>query len=160
VIRDVGEAVGEAVAESVGRALGRAQERRPLDADLLESADAYLVVFDAPGVDAEDVHVRFEDGTVHVRLDRFRKYESGFEMRFPGRGLTLSGRRSLPKDAVVEPAGADATLTDHGTLEVRVPKAEATSSGTTVEVTAQEGADDADSDETEGGAAADGSTSP
>jgi HSP20 family molecular chaperone IbpA len=150
--------VGEAVAESVGRVVGRAQERRPLDSDLLESADAYLVVFDAPGVDAEDVQVRFEDGTVHVRLDRYRSYESGFEMRFPGRGLTLSGRRSLPRDAVVEPAAADATVTEHGTLEVRLPKAEAASTSTAVPVTAEEGADDAGSDEPDGGAAEDGST--
>jgi HSP20 family protein len=124
VIRDVREAVGESVVDSVGRLVGRAQERRPLDADLLESHDAYLVVFDAPGVRAEDVQVRYEDGAVHVRLDRYRERETDFEMRYPGRGLTLSGRRSLPADAVVNPEAATASLRSNGTLEVRVPRAD------------------------------------
>jgi len=70
MIRDVGEAIGDTVVESVGRAVGRTQERRPLPADLLESDDAYLVVFDAPGVEAADVAVRFEGNAVEVRLDR------------------------------------------------------------------------------------------
>jgi HSP20 family molecular chaperone IbpA len=124
VIREVGEAVGESVVDSVGRLVGRAQERRPLDSDLLESPDAYLVVFDAPGVRAEDVQVRYEDGAVHVRLDRYREREPAFEMRFPGRGLTLAGRRSLPADAVVDPEAATASLRSNGTLEVRVPRAD------------------------------------
>lgn len=122
MMREVGEAVGEAVADSVGRLFGHAQERRPLESDLLESAGTYLVVFDAPGVDPGDVQVRYEDGAVHVRLDRYRDHETGFEMRFPGRGLTLSGRRSLPRDAVVDPAASTATLRPNGTLEVQVPK--------------------------------------
>jgi HSP20 family molecular chaperone IbpA len=124
VIREVGEAVGESVVDSVGRLVGRTQERRPLDSDLLESEAAYLVVFDAPGVRAEDVQVRYEDGAVHVRLDRYRDTEGAFEMRFPGRGLTLSGRRSLPAEAVVEPDGATANLRPNGTLEVLVPRAD------------------------------------
>ncbi len=123
MIREVGEAVGETVVDSVGRLVGRTQERRPLDSDLLESPDAYLVVFDAPGVSAEDVQVRYEDGAIHVRLDRYREREADFDMRFPGRGLTLSGRRSLPADAVVEPEAATASLRSNGTLEVRVPRA-------------------------------------
>jgi HSP20 family protein len=125
VIREVGEAVGESVVDSVGRLVGRAQERRPLSSDLLESKEAYLVVFDAPGVRAEDVQVRYEDGAVHVRLDRYREREAAFEMRFPGRGLTLSGRRSLPADAVVDPAAATANLRSNGTVEVRVPRTDA-----------------------------------
>jgi HSP20 family protein len=129
VIRDVGEAVGDAVMSSVGRVFGRAQEQRPLESDLLESEDAYLVVFDAPGVRAEDVQVRYEDGTVHVRLDRYREHEPDFEMRFPGRGLTLSGKRALPEDAAVDPEASTANLTANGTLEVRVPKGEADAEG-------------------------------
>jgi len=123
VIREVGETVGEAVADTAGRVFGRVQEQRPLAADLLESDEAYLVVFDAPGVEAADVQVRYEAGTVHVRLDRYRRADADFEMRFPGRGRTLSGRRSLPADAAVDPEAASATLRDNGTLEVRVPKA-------------------------------------
>ncbi len=98
------------------------QERRPLSYDLLESEDAYLVVFDAPGVSGEDVQVKFLDHTVEVRLDRYRDFYDGFEMMFPGRGLTLSGSADLPRDADVTPHGANATLTRNGTLQVEIPK--------------------------------------
>jgi len=125
VIRDVGEAVGDRVFETVGRAMARAQERRGLGADLLESDDAYLAVFDAPGAPGSNVQARYEDGAVIVRVDRFRDHREGFEMRFPGRGLALDGRVELPPDASVDPAGATATLGDNGTLHVRIPKAEA-----------------------------------
>jgi HSP20 family protein len=116
-------AVGEAVADTAGQIIGRVQEERPLASDLLESDEAYLVVFDAPGVEAGDVRVRYEDGAVRVRLDRYRLGDSEYEMRFPGRGQTLTGRRSLPGDATVDPDTATATLRENGTLEIRVPKA-------------------------------------
>jgi HSP20 family molecular chaperone IbpA len=125
VIRDIGESVGETVFETVGRAVSRVQETRPVPADLLESDDAYLVVFDAPGAQAEDVQVRFEDGRVHVRIDRFREFYEGFEMQFPGRGLTLHGSVDLP-ETPVRAAEATAELQDDGTLHVRVPKADET----------------------------------
>ena len=124
VIRDVGEAVGERAVEAVGRAMGRAQESRELPVDLLASEDAYLAVFDAPGAEGEDVQARYEDGTILVRVDRFREHREGFEMRFPGRGLALDGRVELPADTDLDPEGATATLRENGTLYVRVPKAE------------------------------------
>jgi len=121
----LGELGGSAVKslmERVGRSVSRVQERKPLPYDLLESEDAYLVVFDAPGVEPTDVQVRFVDGEVQVRADRFRAFHEGFETRFPGRGLALSGRAHLPPNAVVDAEGADATLSENGTLEVRIPK--------------------------------------
>lgn len=123
-LREVGEAVENAVLDGVGRVAARVQERRPLAVDLLESEDAYLAVFDAPGVEQGDVEVEFEDGTVTVRLERFREFREGYEMRAPGRGLRLDGRAELPDDARVDPASATATLTDHGTLRVEIPKRE------------------------------------
>ena len=119
---EIGGSAVDAVLERVGRGVSRVQERKPLPYDLLESEDAYLVVFDAPGVEPTDVQVRFVDGEVQVRADRFRAFHEGFETRFPGRGLALSGRASLPPDAVVDAGDADATLTENGTLEVRIPK--------------------------------------
>ncbi len=98
------------------------QERRALSYDLLESDEAYLVVFDAPGVRGEDVQVKFLDHTVEVRLERFRDFYDGFDLLFPGRGLTLSSTAELPLDADVTPHGANATLTRNGTLEVEIPK--------------------------------------
>lgn len=124
---DLGALGGSAVRsvmERVGRGVSRVQERKPLPYDLLEGDDAYLVVFDAPGVEHSDVQVRFVDGEVQVRVDRFRDFHEGFEMRFPGRGLALSGHAKLPGDAIVDAKGAEATLTKHGTLQVRVPKSD------------------------------------
>ncbi|NHN57873.1 MULTISPECIES: Hsp20 family protein [Halorussus] len=123
-LRDIGRSVGSAVLQRVGRAAGKVQESKPLPVDLLESDDAYLVVFDAPGATGSDVQVRYADGAVHVRIDRFRDFYEGFEMLFPGRGLSLDGRADLPADAVVDASAASATLTEHGTLRVRVPKQE------------------------------------
>lgn len=124
MIRDVGEALGARAIETVGRAMSRAQERRGLTADLLVSDDAYLAVFDAPGAKERDVQARYEDGAVLVRVDRFREHRQGFEMLFPGRGLSLEGRVELPPEASVDAEGAAATITDSGTLQVRVPRAD------------------------------------
>jgi HSP20 family molecular chaperone IbpA len=121
-IREIGESVANTVLERVGRGMSRVQERKPLPYDLLESDDAYLVVFDAPGAQRSDVQVRFLDGEVQVRIDRFREFYEGFEMRFPGRGLSIDGEVTLPDDAAVDADGASATLADNGTLRIRIPK--------------------------------------
>lgn len=123
-LTQLGGSAFRSVMEKVGRGVSRVQERRPLSYDVLESDEAYLVVFDAPGVERDDVQVRFLDGGVEVRLDRFREFQEGTEMRFPGRGLTLTGTAELPSDALVDPDGAEATLTKYGTLHVTIPKSE------------------------------------
>ncbi|WP_255150659.1 Hsp20/alpha crystallin family protein [Halorarius halobius] len=121
-LREVTESLGQVVLDGVGRVSARVQERRPLASDLLESDDAYLVVFDAPGAEMADIDVRYEDGVVRVRVERFREFQEGYEMLFPGRGLTLEGQADLPDDAVVDPRAASATLAANGTLRVEVPK--------------------------------------
>jgi HSP20 family molecular chaperone IbpA len=120
----IGESIGDALLGRAGRLAARVQERRELAADVLESEDAYRVVFDVPGATRSDVQVKFVDRGVSIRVDRFREFHEGFEMRFPGRGLSLDGRVDLPEDAVVDAEGAVATLTDRGTLEVELPKRE------------------------------------
>lgn len=140
---DLGGSVVRSAMERVGRGVSRVQERKPLPYDLLESDEDYLVVFDAPGAEHSDVQVRFVDGEVQVRVDRFREFHEAFEMRFPGRGLALSGRAQLPGDAV-DADDATATLTEAGTLQVRVPKSE---DSTDVPVGEEEGEEAADSDE-------------
>lgn len=124
MIREVGASIGRTLLDGIGRAASRLQERRALSADVLESEDAYLIVFDAAGATAEDVGVRFEGRTVSVRIDRFREFYDGHEMVFPGRGLALSGVVELPTEAAVDADRADATLTRTGTLEILIPKAE------------------------------------
>jgi HSP20 family molecular chaperone IbpA len=123
-LKEFGESAARSVLERIGRGVSRVQERKPLPYDLLESDDAYLVVFDAPGVQRSDVQVRFLDGEVQVRVDRFRDFHEGFEMRFPGRGLSLDGTAELPDDAAVDARGATATLAANGTLRVEIPKDE------------------------------------
>ncbi|KDS90463.1 heat-shock protein Hsp20 [Halorubrum saccharovorum] len=119
---ETGRSVVRRALERLGRGWSKMQERRPLSYDLLESDDAYLVVFDAPGVRGEDLNVTFLDHTVEVELDRFRDFYDGYEMLFPGRGVSLSGSAELPPDANVTPQGANATLARNGTLRVEIPK--------------------------------------
>lgn len=119
---EVGRSMADGVVKRVGRAASRIQEAGLVPADVLEDDDAYLLVFDAPGAAASDVQVRYRRGAVEVRIDRFREHHEGFEMRFPGRGMSLDGRVRLPDDARVDPDASTATLRDNGTLEVRVPK--------------------------------------
>ncbi|WP_231184369.1 Hsp20 family protein [Haladaptatus sp. DYF46] len=121
-LRDLGRSTVTAVASKVGRAASKVQESRPVPSDLLESEDAYLVVFDAAGATGSDVQVRFVRDSVLVRIDRFRDFHDGFDMVFPGRGMSLDGEVELPADAEVDAKKATATLTDSGTLEVTVPK--------------------------------------
>lgn len=122
MIGDAGKSVRGTLFETLGRAVGRAQEQRPLPVDLLESDDAFLAVFDAPGAVSSDVQARFEAGAIRVRIDRFRDFYEGYEMQFPGRGLALDGHVRLPDDAAVDPEEASAVLKDNGTLHVRIPK--------------------------------------
>ena len=122
MIREVGESLGRAVLDGLGRATGNVQKRKPLPVDLLESDDAYLAVFDAPDATAEGVGVSFAGNTVEIQIDRNGRGYDGFEMRFPGRGRSLSGSVELPEDAAVDPEAATAVVTERGTVEVRIPK--------------------------------------
>jgi HSP20 family molecular chaperone IbpA len=145
-LRALGESVANAVVERVGRGFGRVQERKPIPYDLLESDDSYLVVFDAAGVSKSDVQVRFVDTEVQIRIDRFRDFHDGFEMRFPGRGLSLDSTAKLPDDASVDAEAATATVTKHGTLQVYIPK---TAEGKDVAVEDEEDTTDMTNEDTD-----------
>lgn len=121
----LGKSVGNALYRQIGRASGRVQNHRSLPVDVLENDTAYRVVFDAPGAESEDVQVRYLDGTVRIQVDRFRQFREGYEMQFPGRGMSLSGNAELPADAVVDPDAGTARLSETGTLTVDIPKASA-----------------------------------
>ena len=110
------------ILERLGRTAGRIQESKPLPVDLLENDEEYLAVFDAPGAVQSDVQVRYLQGEVRVKIDRFRGFHDEFEMRIPGRGLSLFGEVDLPEDAEVDLDEANAHLRDTGVLEVHVPK--------------------------------------
>lgn len=121
-LKDIGESVGNALYRQVGHANGRVQNYRSLPVDVLENESSYRVVFDAPGAEPDDVQVRYLDGNVKIRIDRFRQFHEGYEMRFPGRGMSLSGEAELPSDAVVDPDAGTARLSETGTLSVDIPK--------------------------------------
>jgi HSP20 family molecular chaperone IbpA len=142
MITEVGVAVGRVVVERAGRLWSQFHEASPLNADVFDNEDAYLVVFDVPGATHSDLQVRYVDGEVLVRLDRFREVHEGFEMVFPGRGMALDGRAAFPEDAKVDAEAASATLTTRGTLEVHVPKVETDEGGE-----ADQDADATDDDE-------------
>jgi HSP20 family protein len=122
-VREFAESVGEAVLRRMGRAASRVQEESPIPVDVLESDDQYLVVFDVPGATASDVQVNYSGNDVRVRVERFREYRDGYDMVFPGRGLSLDGHAELPADAIVNAQEARAELRDDGTLHVSLPKA-------------------------------------
>lgn len=125
-LKNVTGTIGNTLYKQVGRASSQIQEQRSLPVDLLEGSDEYLLVFDAPGVEKEDVQVRYLDGKIKIQIDRFREYREGFEMRFPGRGMALDGEFELPANAVVDPDAGMAKLGDNGTLTIEIPKESAT----------------------------------
>jgi len=124
VIEDVRDRIERTVLEGVGRAASRYQENTSIPVDLLESDEEYLAVFDAPGVPADDVDVRFDENVVRVRVDRFRTLHEGFDLRAPGRGMSLGGEVELPSEVSVDPKTASAVLATNGTIQVHVPKVE------------------------------------
>ncbi|MFP8955818.1 Hsp20/alpha crystallin family protein [Natrialbaceae archaeon A-CW3] len=148
-LRSFRETVGDAVYRQVGRASSHVQEHRSIPVDVLENETSYLVVFDAPGTEPSDLQVRYLEGLVKIRIDRFRSYHDGFDMRFPGRGMALDGEAELPDDALVNPDDGTATLTDVGTLEITIPKDDADSDGDGDDTSEEQSVEsDADSDDT------------
>ena len=127
--RDLHKSVGDALYRNSGRAHSQVQKHRSLPVDILENDTAYLVIFDAPGVEPDDVQVRYLEGTVKIRINRFRQFRDSYEMRFPGRGMELDGEAELPDDAVVDPDAGRATLTETGTLRIDIPKDSAVENG-------------------------------
>lgn len=144
IVRELGEQFERSVLEGIGRTSSRVQERKPLSVDLLESNDAFLAVFDAPGVTSSDIDVRFDEHVIHVRVDRFREVYEDFELRLPGRGMSLSGSISLPENVPVDEDAATATVTTSGTLQVEVPKTEPDSTDEPIRIDTESSPDDAD----------------
>jgi HSP20 family protein len=99
-------------------------------ADLLESEDAYLLVFDVPGATADTVEATIEDGRLHIEARREKDLPAEFRYLREERSLFLDADLPLPPDA----SGADATGSVHkGVLELRLPKV-AGAAGTTIPI--------------------------
>lgn len=117
---------GNRVRRKVRHLRERNADPHRLHADVREHRDAYTVIFDAPGVDHEDVRVRYVDGRVWTRIERLRDAYEGFDLVAGGRPLALDGEVELPDDAIVTPEASEAMLRADGTLHIRLPKQEAT----------------------------------
>ena len=128
-LKDLKQSVGNTLYRQLGRANGHVQNTRSLPVDVLENDSTYLVVFDAPGTEPDDVQVRYLEGRVKIRLERFRQFRDRYEMRFPGRGMTLEGEAELPADAAVDPDAGTARLSKTGTLCIEIPKETAIDDG-------------------------------
>ncbi|THE66152.1 Hsp20/alpha crystallin family protein [Salinadaptatus halalkaliphilus] len=144
---DLKRSVGDTLYRQIGRANGHLQTYRSLPVDVLENDTSYLVVFDAPGAEPDDVQVRYLEGSVRIRIRRFRQFRDRFELRFPGRGMTLEGEVDLPTDATVDPDAGTAKLTETGTLRIEIPK-EGADTGSDSATESVETTDADDSDET------------
>ncbi|PCR90735.1 Hsp20/alpha crystallin family protein [Natrinema ejinorense] len=145
-LKKFGRSVGNALYRQIGRTNSRLQNHRSLPVDVLEDDTSYHVVFDAPGAEPDDVQVRYLEGNVKVRIDRFRQFHEGYEMRFPGRGMGLSGEAELPADAVVDPNAGTARLSETGTLSVEIPKGSAIDDGGADTADGLEAADESDAE--------------
>lgn len=106
-----------------------------LSADVLEHSDAYTVVLDAPGVEPEDIHVRFINGKINIRAERLRNTYEGFDLVTANRSMYFEAEVLLPEDVVVTPEAGEATVQTDGTLSVTMPKVDAvTTADTTTDV--------------------------
>lgn len=103
----------------------RDRHTKPLtiDGDVYERDDEYIVRFDAPGVAESDVQIRYVDGAVMARMERYRPTRDGYELVVAGRRTGFEAQAPLPPAATVDPEGAAATLRADGVLEIAVPKA-------------------------------------
>lgn len=91
-------------------------------ADVSETADAYLVAVDLPGVKREDVTVELVDTTLAITGELKEREQTGwFRSRTRRRGR-FEYRTTLPHE--VDADRIEANL-DNGVLTVRMPKSEA-----------------------------------
>ena len=118
-------ALGNRASHVAGRVQSKLHESTELSVDVLDGEDTYRVVFDAPGASLDDVQVAYLDGAVRIEIERTRPTHDEFQLRFPGRPMTLVGESPLPDDASVDPEAATAILSDAGTITVEVPKVDA-----------------------------------
>jgi HSP20 family protein len=91
--------------------------------DLVETAEAFVLRADLPGLSEEDVKIEMEDGVLTISGERKVEHEAREEgfYRLERAVGSFSRQLTLPKG--VNPEGVTASF-DRGVLEVRVPKPE------------------------------------
>ncbi len=115
-----------AVVRRVRTRLADIKDRRldpaELDADVIEHAAGVTAIFDAPGVEPEDVDVRFLDGRIVASADRRRESYDGYRRVVTTRRLAFAGEVPLPDADEMDAEGGEATVRADGTLEITVPR--------------------------------------
>ena len=101
--------------------LRRAAEAAPamIAVDLLEADDAYLLLVDLPGANAERTDIELIDAMLRVRSERADSIPTGATEIHIERPTLLEFELPVPVD--VDASGASASL-DKGVLEVRIPR--------------------------------------
>ncbi len=91
--------------------------------DIKETAEAFEIHADIPGVDPKDINVNMEDGILTIKGERESKSEEehqGYKRVERSRG-TFYRRFSLPDTANADKISAKSR---HGVLEITIPKQE------------------------------------
>jgi HSP20 family protein len=91
--------------------------------DISERKDAYLVIVDLPGVEADDLQITMEDGLLTIQGERFFAHDSSEQHFHRVERRYGAFRRSITLPAHVMADGIEAWA-DNGVLEILVPKME------------------------------------
>lgn len=91
--------------------------------DLVETADAFVLRADLPGLTEKDVNIEFEDNVLTISGERKSEHEEKKEGYYRVERSYGSFSRSLTLPEGVDPDAVKANF-DRGVLEVRVPKPE------------------------------------
>ena len=103
----------------------------PVFADGYESPEAYLLIFDLPGVSDDGLDVRVDGGRLRVEARREKSPPAGFRYRREDRSLFLDATLPLAPD--IDDDGIEGTF-ERGTLALTLPKRAA--AGTTIPINA------------------------
>ncbi len=124
-VADVDRAFDSLASRMFADAFAGATTATELRADVRETANAYIVQFDVPGVAKEDITVDVDEKSVRVEAAFKRETGDGetsvLTERLAG---TLSRVFKLPQSVDAEQAGA---RHEHGVLTLTLPKKNATS---------------------------------
>ncbi len=91
--------------------------------DIKETAEAFVIHADIPGVDPSDINVNMEDGILTIKGERESKSEEEQQdyKRVERSWGTFYRRFSLPDTADADKISAKSS---HGVLEITIPKQE------------------------------------
>jgi HSP20 family protein len=91
--------------------------------DLVETADAFVLRADLPGLSENEVNIELEDNVLTISGERKAEHEQHKEGYYRVERSSGAFHRSLTLPEGVDPNAVKATF-DKGVLEVRIPKPE------------------------------------